>query len=94
MKLVNSKIFLEIDIYENKPAVLVLENPEIMTEVVEGLYHQYNGVDGGFVLVENEKICSLEKSAEIIINPFSINFNAKKYKADYIKNLLMPNSIS
>ena len=88
MKLVNSKIFLEIDIYENKPAVLVLESPEIMTEVVETLYGQCNGGEGEFVLVENEKLCSLEKSAEIIINPFAINFNTKKIQGRLYNELV------
>ena len=40
MKLVNAELLLDIDIDENKPSVLVIENPKIMTGVVEQLYEQ------------------------------------------------------
>ena len=38
MKLVNAKWMLDIDIKENIPAILVLENCDAMTEIVEDLY--------------------------------------------------------
>ena len=38
MKLVNAELLLDIDIDENRPTVLVIENQKIMTEVVEQLY--------------------------------------------------------
>lgn len=81
MRLVNSELFLNIDICENKPTVLVLESPEVMTEVVETLYSQCNGGEGEFDLVENEKTFSLEKMAEVIINPFAIEFNTRKIQS-------------
>ena len=39
MKLVNAKWMLDIDIDENIPAILVLENCDAMAEIVEDLYN-------------------------------------------------------
>ena len=42
MKLVNAELFLNINIEENKPSVLIIENPKVMTEVVGQLYELFN----------------------------------------------------
>lgn len=78
MRLVNAELFLEIDIEECRPAVLVIENPAIMAQIVEDLYSLCNADDGNFVLSEGRKELDFAKKAEIIINPFSIEFNSKK----------------
>lgn len=87
MNLVNSEYMLDLPIYENKPTTLVLENPVVMNSIVENLYCQCNGGEGEFVLSENDKILSLEKIAEIIINPFAIDFNARKIQSRLYSDL-------
>lgn len=78
MKLVHADLLLDIEIGECLPAVLVLENPKIMTQVVEELYNQCDSGDGQFILSEERKELPLEKAAEIIIDPFAIDFHNKK----------------
>ena len=55
MKLVNAELLLDIDIDENKPSVLVIENPKIMTGVVEQLYEQCLIGEGDFVLSDDNR---------------------------------------
>lgn len=78
MKLTNAELFLEIEIEECRPAILVIENPGIMAEIVEDLYNLCNAEKGNFVLSEGRKELNLANKTEIIINPFSIDFNSKK----------------
>lgn len=88
MKLVNAELFLEIDIQENMPAVLVLESPDIMTRVVKELYDISSAGEGNFILSLDNKVLSIEKTAEIIINPFSIDFNSRKIQSKLYEELL------
>ena len=78
MRLVNAEMLLSIDIDENKPAILVIENQKVMAEVVKQLFELCNSREGDFVLSDIGKELSFDKAAEIIINPFSIDFNARK----------------
>ena len=77
MKLVNSQINYTIDFMENIVNVLVVENPDIMTELITNLWRQCNGADGSFVLSDDEEL-KIDKNMNIIINPFDIDFNSKK----------------
>ena len=88
MKLVDSELFIDIDIGENKPAVLVIENPRIMTEVVKQLYELCSSGEGDFVLSESGKQLSIEKETEIIINPFWIDFNSRKIQNKLYSELI------
>ncbi len=88
MKLVNSKWFLDIEIDENMPATLVLESTEAMAEIVEDLYDLCSANDGESVLSEDLKEIHIEKAAEIIINPFAIDFNSKKIQNRLYSELL------
>ena len=55
----------------------VVENQEYFSILLENLYRQSIG-EGKFIFSEGDKILSLEKQAEIIWNPFSIDMNNKK----------------
>ena len=88
MKLVNADLLLEIDVEENNPAVLVLENPKMMAEVTQQLFDLCLFGEGGFVLSENGKQLSFDKVADIIINPFAIDFNSKKIQNKLYVELL------
>ena len=88
MKLVNAELFLNINIEENKPAVLTIENPKVMTEVIGQLYELCNSGEGDFVLSEGGKQLSFERTTEIIINPFRIDFNSRKVQSKLYSELL------
>lgn len=68
----------EIKLQENQISVLVIEKQQVMAKLVQDLYLQCNGKEGGFVLSDAEKIISIEKNMELILEPFSINCNDKK----------------
>lgn len=78
MKLVNVKYNLNIDIKENEITVLILEKPEIRYQIVKELYYQGLGLDGSFVLSENDKIQKLSQKMEFILEPFSLDENGRK----------------
>ena len=88
MRLVNAEMVLSIEIEENTPAILVIENQKVMAEAVEQLYELCNSGEGDFVLSDADKQLSIEKAAEIIINPFSIDFNARKIQNKLYGELL------
>lgn len=81
MKLVNADWMLEIIINENIPAILVLENSEAMTEIVEDFYNLCLKGEGTSVLSDDLKVISFEKVVELVINPFAIDFNSKRIQS-------------
>lgn len=88
MRLVNAEMILSIDLEENVPAILVIENQKVMADVVEQLYELCDSGKGDFVLSDSGKQLSFEKTVEIIINPFSIDFNARKIQNKLYSELL------
>ena len=88
MKLVNAELLLNLDIEENEPSVLIIENPSIMTDVVGQLLELCNSGEGDFILSEDGKQLSFEKTTEVIINPFLIDFNSRKVQSKLYSELL------
>lgn len=78
MRLVNSSLFLDISLQEGETVTLVVEKPDIMVGIVEDLSRQCIGLDGEFFLSDGQKMLTLEKVAECIIDPFTIDFNHRK----------------
>lgn len=93
MKLVNAELFLKIDFYENIPAVLVLEDPEMMSEVVESFFQLCKTGEGDFILSDDNKELSIDKTVEIVINPFSIDFNSRKIQSKLYEELMESGSL-
>lgn len=77
MRIANSRLGLDIMLKENIVSALVVENKRELCYVVENLWNQCNGLEGDFIL-SNDKIIKMDKTAHIILNPFSIDFNSKK----------------
>ena len=88
MKLVNADWMLEITINENIPAILVLENSEAMTEIVEDFYNLCLRGEGTSVLSDDIKVISFEKAVEVVINPFAVDFNSKRIQSKLYSELL------
>lgn len=78
MKLIYGERELVMEFRENQVQVAVVENQEYFSRLLENLYRQSTGGEGKFIFSEGDKILSLEKQAEIIWNPFSIDMNNKK----------------
>ena len=47
---------------ENRVNVLVIENSDVLVDVVQDLYAQKEGREGGLVLAEGEKIYPFQKN--------------------------------
>lgn len=87
MKLVHGKYNLCLSILEEKPSILVLENPDVMSELVSSLLRQSIGSEGDFILSNNDELIDFQKCVEVILNPFSIDFNNKKIISSLYANL-------
>lgn len=63
---------------ENKINVLIIENQKFLSRFLIELIQQLNGYDGGFVLSLNNKLLDINKNIDILIDPFTLDFNQKK----------------
>lgn len=89
MKLVHAKYGLEIDFQEGCPEILILENKLVMRELVGELWGQCSGTDGMFMFSDDKKILKIDKSVEMILNPFAIDFQNKKLMTALFSKMTM-----
>lgn len=87
MRLVERELGLEIELKENVAAVVVVEDIAYRLPLIEGLYSQVQGKEGNWLLVKNEKNYELDKKAEIILEPFSLELNNKKVKTKLYQDI-------
>ena len=87
MKLVNSRLGLEIDLLENQILNLTIESPEYFSEVLSNICKQVDGEEGEFILSEVEKELSLSKKAIVVANPLSVSCNEKRILSQLYKEL-------
>ena len=78
MKLLYPEYSIALELCENEVSVIVIENPEIFARLVNELLLQNSGQEGGFILSEVDKIKSISKETQVIINPFSLDCNEKR----------------
>ena len=81
MKLVNAEYNISLELEENTITILVVEEKKLRYKLVDDLYRQCAGEDGQFILSDNTQIMKLNKVADVIMNPFSIDFNNRKVLA-------------
>ena len=87
MKLVNSKLGLEVELLENQVLNFTVESPEYFSKIVYNICEQINGGEGEFILSDDEKEYSLEKKAIMVTNPLSVSCNEKKILSQLNKSL-------
>lgn len=87
MRLSYSEYDINFEIMENRVNVFVIENPKIMTEILRELYNQNAGMEGKFVISENNKILEFDKKIYLISNLFQLEFNDKKILNRLYQNL-------
>ncbi|MCM1387678.1 MAG: type II-A CRISPR-associated protein Csn2 [Bacillus sp. (in: Bacteria)] len=78
MKLAHPELERQILFDNCQSCEWVIESPVLFAKYVEELYFQAEGKEGGFVLSEDDKEIDIEKSLEVIINPFAVSVNDKK----------------
>lgn len=67
MKLLNHKYFDVIEVTEDNPETLIIEEPVLFRNIVDELNCQINNDDGDYVLSDNSsKILSLSKNTILI----------------------------
>ena len=57
---------------------LIIESPDCFMKYIRELIRQASGIDGEFVLSEENKTLNISKSVEVIVNPFTVDVNDKK----------------
>lgn len=89
MKLANAKLGIALELKENHATVISVECPELFARTVSELRLQIENGEGNFILSEEDKEIRMDKSAEIIIDPFSIDVNSRKLYAKFLQDLKM-----
>ncbi|SDZ88730.1 CRISPR-associated protein Csn2 [Oribacterium sp. KHPX15] len=78
MKFFCDKYNLEYDFEENKVTVLTIDSSAHFRDFISRLWNQFNNAEDFLIVSNNGKEISLNKVADIISDPFSINLNNKK----------------
>lgn len=78
MRLLNSHYNIEIEFFQSEPLCICIESPGMLRDFLTDLWSQSCGSAGNFILSRDGKEIPLSKGAELIMNPFAVNFNDKK----------------
>lgn len=73
-----------MDLCENQVNVIAIESPEVLAEYISELKRQISGEDGQFVLSDKD-ICRIDKMMEIVLDPWTIDFNSKRIKTKLLQ---------
>ena len=69
---------ISIELKENIVTSIIVESPSMMSKLVKDAMFQCDGQEGKWLLFINNELEKLHKYCDIIMNPFSIDFNNKK----------------
>lgn len=78
MKLAYVDLGRPIELDCHRATEWVIESPELFVQYTQMLYRQMESEEGKFVLSENDEILDFPKQAEIILNPFALDFNDRR----------------
>lgn len=78
MRLSYFKYGIDILLEENQVGVMVLEQPQVYTELLSELLKQSEGEEGLWQLSEGNKDLALNKSVVIVHTPLQLDLNSKK----------------
>lgn len=65
--------------------VITVEEPSIMAEYVQDLKRLLENDEGDFSLFEGEKELKLSETAEVILDPWSLDYNSKRIKGKLLR---------
>ncbi len=80
MRFLYNPYSIEMEWGENENCVLQIENKKVFIDLLSDLYYQINHGEGEAILSDGEKCLNIRKSAELIFEPFSLDFNNRKIK--------------
>lgn len=78
MMLTSGKYGVKLQFHENEAVVLVAEDPEVFSAMIRELQEEMNGEESSFVLSEGTDILKIAREMELVIDPFSLDFNTRK----------------
>lgn len=78
MKLTHKNLEKQLIFETGKAVEWIIESPVSFSIYVQQLYKQIHGEEGEFILSDDDKILSLEKTAELIIDPFLLDFQNRQ----------------
>lgn len=87
IRIAYSKYGILCEAEENESINLCIEEPEVFSEMMEDLWKQMNGKDGAIIVSNGVKNININKYAEMIVTPFSIDSNEKRIIAKLYKEL-------
>ncbi|MGN0514107.1 MAG: type II-A CRISPR-associated protein Csn2 [Lachnospiraceae bacterium] len=88
MRCVNIEYLIDLEWKEFETLHLVVENPSMMEKIICELKAMSNGEEGSFVFSEQRKEIKFEKSIELIVDPFGIDFNSRQVIAKLYSELV------
>ncbi len=78
MRLLCDKLGIDIELSENKPQIVTIEDVALYSGFVRELWEEYKGNDGDILISDKGTDLKFGKNIEVIINPFDIDCNNKK----------------
>lgn len=87
MRLYNRKWGLNIEISNVNPTTLVIEQPEILSDLCNDIWMQSNGMDGDTIFSCGVTELKLNKNVAVIFNPFAVTCNDKKIVSKLYKEM-------
>ena len=87
MRIVYDKYGIDIELSNERPFYLCLEAPDVYRETLNQLWLLANGDFAELLISIDGKEISVQKKAELIFNPFGINFNDRKLSSRLINEL-------
>ena len=91
MKLLNHKYFDVIEVTEDNPETLIIEEPVLFRNIVDELNCQINNDNGDYVLSDNSsKILSLSKNMMLITDIYNLDIYTKQLK-NKLTNIIVNN---
>lgn len=87
MKLQYTDYGIELSLKENSVHRLCIESPQAYAEIVQSLYQQCNGEEGNAILSDGVQPLEFEKYAEILLEPFSLQFDTKKNQYQIVQRV-------
>lgn len=85
MRYADAEIGIDLELKNDCPSFMIIENPKTKRAIVEDFWKQTQGYEGNAILSHNGKELSFSKQIEVILNPFNIDFNSRKIKAKLLE---------
>lgn len=87
MKLMFNDYGIHMPLCENRAHRLCIEAPQAYADIVASLYRQCHGNEGDAILSDGVEPLELSKYADMLLEPFSLQFDSKKITSQLVKEL-------